>query len=130
MEETVVPLWFNAYLYLPQDPSVRCGFMEVLPGMYSSAKPESPLHLSTLAVAFFTLAAWTGQGSLLRASERYFMKALPKIREALQAAGGADVDTMLVSILLLSTYEVRSTPICSQKIKAYTNPGIGRYEGL
>lgn len=106
LEDTVVPLWFNAFLYLPQDPSVRSGFMEVLPGMYSSAKRGSHLHLSTLAVGFFTLAAWTGQGTLLRASERYFVRALPKIREALQSGGGSDVNTTLVSIILLSIYEV------------------------
>lgn len=109
MEDTVVPLWFNAYLYLPQDPSVRSGFMEVLPGMYDNAERGSQLHLSTLAVGFFTLAAWTGQASLLRASERYFMRALPKIREALQLGGGPDINTTLISILLLSIYEVIST---------------------
>ncbi|KAJ5111034.1 hypothetical protein N7532_001569 [Penicillium argentinense] len=105
MEDTIIPLWFNAYLYLPQDPSVRSGFMEVLPGMYSNAPPGSHLHLSTLAVGFFTIAAWTGQGPLLRESERCFLRALPKVREALQSPKDADVDTMLVSILLLSTYE-------------------------
>lgn len=106
MEETVVPLWFNTFLYLPQDPTFRSGFMEILPGMYSRAERGSHLHLSTLAVGFFSLAAWTGQGSLLRASEQYFIRALPKIREALQSGGGSDVNTTLVSIILLSLYEV------------------------
>ncbi|KAJ6040343.1 hypothetical protein N7444_009248 [Penicillium canescens] len=104
MEDTVVPLFFNSYLYLPKDPHIRNGFMEILPGAFSNAKPQSHLYVSSLAVAFFSVAAWTGQGSLLRASEQYFTQALPKIRESLQDEN-SDLDSILLSILLLSTYE-------------------------
>ena len=72
---------------------------------FSDAKPQSHLYVSTLAVAFFSVVAWTGQGSLLRASEQYFTQALPKIRETLQDEN-SDLDSILLSILLLSTYEV------------------------
>ncbi|KAJ5594378.1 uncharacterized protein N7459_000586 [Penicillium hispanicum] len=105
MEDTVLPLFFNSYLYLPKDPHIRNGFMEILPGMFSNARVGSHLHTSTLAVAFFTVAAWAGQGSLLRASEAYFTGALPKIREALMKDDDTDFETVLISILLLSTYE-------------------------
>jgi hypothetical protein len=105
MEDTVVPLFFNSYLYLPKDPLIQNGIMEILPVAFSNAKPQSHLHVSTLAVAFFSVAAWTGQGSLLRASEQYFTQALPKIRETLQDEN-SDLDSILLSILLLSTYEV------------------------
>ncbi|OQD83392.1 hypothetical protein PENANT_c017G00707 [Penicillium antarcticum] len=105
MEDTVVPLFFNSYLYLPKDPHIQNGFMEILPISFSNAKPHSHLHVSTLAVAFFSVAAWTGQSCLLRASEQYFTQALPKIRESLQDEN-SDFDSILLSILLLSTYEV------------------------
>ncbi|KAJ5377556.1 uncharacterized protein N7496_004965 [Penicillium cataractarum] len=105
MEDTIVPLFFNSYLYLPKDPHIRNGFMEILPSMFSNTQPGSYLHTSTLAVAFFTVAAWTGQAPLLRASERYFTKALPKIRDALRTNEDSEFDDILVSILLLSTYE-------------------------
>jgi hypothetical protein len=105
MEDTVVPLFFNSYLYLPKDPHIRNGFMDILPVEFSNAKPRSHLYISTLAVAFFSVAAWTGQGCLLQASERYFTQALPKIRESLQDEN-SDLDSILLSILLLSTYEV------------------------
>ncbi|KAJ5766776.1 uncharacterized protein N7511_004392 [Penicillium nucicola] len=104
MEDTVVPLFFNSYLYLPKDPHIRNGFMEILPVSFSNAKPQSHLYVSTLAVAFFSVAAWTGQSCLLRASEQYFTQALPKIRESLQNEN-SDLDSILLSILLLSTYE-------------------------
>lgn len=106
MEDTVIPLFFNPYLYLPKDRYIRNNFMEMLPAKLSSAKSGSHLHVSTLAVAFFSVAAWTGQGCLLRASEKYFTQALSRIREALQRDEECDLESLLLSTLLLSTYEV------------------------
>ncbi|KAJ5632800.1 hypothetical protein N7490_009139 [Penicillium lividum] len=105
MEDTVIPLFFNSYLYLPKDPHIRNGFMEILPAFYSNASIGSHLHTSTLAVAYFTVAAWTGQESLLRASHRYFTQALPKIRETLLSSNDDEYGNLLMSILMLSTYE-------------------------
>ncbi|KAJ6031398.1 hypothetical protein N7540_002130 [Penicillium herquei] len=105
MEDTVIPLFFNSYLYLPQEPHVRNGFMEILPGLYSNALPGSYVHTSTLAVAFFSVAAWTGHAPLLKASQRYFTQALPKIRAALLSNGDDEYDSILMSILNMSTYE-------------------------
>lgn len=107
MEHTVIPLWFNSYLYLPQDLHIRNGFMDILPSLYANVKSGSHLHLSTLAVGFFTLAAWTGQASLLNQAERYFARALPKLRQALDEHADGDFENLLISILLLSDYEVR-----------------------
>ncbi|KAJ5999017.1 hypothetical protein N7451_006827 [Penicillium sp. IBT 35674x] len=105
MEDIVIPLFFNSYLYLPKDPHIRNGFMEILPEMYSNAGIGSPLHTSTLAVAYFTVAAWTGQGSLVRASQRYFTQTLPKIRQTLLSNDDNEYDRILMSILMLSLYE-------------------------
>lgn len=117
MEDIVVPLFFNSYLYLPKDPHIRNGFMEILPEMYSNAGIGSHLHTSTLAVAYFTVAAWTGQESLIRASQRYFTQALPKIRETLLSNDDTEYDRILMSILMLSTYEV-----CFLCLTAFASP--------
>ncbi|KAJ5639650.1 uncharacterized protein N7484_007512 [Penicillium longicatenatum] len=105
MEDTVIPLFFNSYLYLPKDPHIRNGFMEILPEMYSNAAIGSPLHTSTLAIAYFTVAAWTGQESLIRASQRCFMQTLPKIRATLLSDDDNEYHRILMSILMLSLYE-------------------------
>ncbi|KAJ5710963.1 hypothetical protein N7488_005119 [Penicillium malachiteum] len=105
MEDTVIPLFFNSYLYLPREPHIRNGFMEILPGLFSNARPGSYVHTSTLAVAFFCVAAWTGQLLLLKAAQRYFTQALPKIRAALLSNGDDEYDSILMSILNMSTYE-------------------------
>ncbi|KAJ5930530.1 hypothetical protein N7466_006023 [Penicillium verhagenii] len=105
MEDVVIPLFFNSFLYLPKDPDIRNGFMEILPEMFSKAGIGSHLHTSTLAVAFFTVAAWTGQDSLLRSSQQFFTQALPKIRETLFSNDANEYEDVLMSILMLSTYE-------------------------
>ncbi|KAJ5738474.1 hypothetical protein N7493_001629 [Penicillium malachiteum] len=105
MEDTVIPLFFNSYLYLPREPHIRNGFMEILPGLFSNALPGSYVHTSTLAVAFFSVAAWTGQLPLLKAAQRYFTQALPKIRAALLSNADDEYDSILMSILNMSTYE-------------------------
>lgn len=107
-----MPLWFNSYLYLPKDPHVRNGFIEYLPMVLTKTSPGSHFHDSLMAVAFFSVAAWTGQASLLRASEKYFLQALPKLRDALASDLNIQQHNLvLISILLLSTYEVSCRPL-------------------
>ncbi|KAL4897563.1 C6 zinc finger domain protein [Aspergillus ambiguus] len=105
LEDTVTSLFFNSYLYLPKDPLIRDGFMELLPESYSKTTPGSHLHLSALAVSFFSVAAWTGNSSLLRSAEHFFVKAISKTRIALQEDIDENSDEILMTILLLSTYE-------------------------
>lgn len=83
--------------------------MEILPEIFMYTKPGSHLHRSTLAVAFFSVAAWTGNGALLRCAEQYFTQALSKIRAALIKTEPNDLDSVLLSTLLLSTYEVSTS---------------------
>ncbi|KKK20550.1 hypothetical protein ARAM_005068 [Aspergillus rambellii] len=105
MEDTVTSLFFNSYLYLPKDPLVRTGFMELLPQLFATAPLDSHLRLGTLAVAFFSVAAWTHQESLLRSSQQCFVKALSRTRQALQGNIDQNLDEILMTVLLLSTYE-------------------------
>jgi hypothetical protein len=111
MEDTVVPIFFNSYIYLPRDQHSRKGFMEIVPEIFSKTQTGSHLHVSTLAVAFFSVAAWTGNMTFLRAAEQYFTQALSKIRAALLKTEHHDLDSILLSTLLLSTYEVSTIPI-------------------
>lgn len=102
----MTPLFFNSYLYIPRDPQFLDGFLEVLPQSYSNARIGSHLHLATLAVSFFSVSAWTGRRDLLRSSEKFFLQALPRIREALQCDVSHNFDDILTTVLLLNMYEV------------------------
>lgn len=103
----MAPLFFNTYLHLPKDPQILDGFLELLPQAYSRTERGSHLQLATLAVSFFSVAAWTGQRSLLRLSEQFFLNALPKTRKMLQHGVARNMDEILMTVLLLYKYEVR-----------------------
>lgn len=82
------------------------GFMDILPDVFCYTQPGSHLHVGTLAVSYFSVAAWTGNRSFLQTAQQLFVKAIAKTREALQGDITHTVDDVLMSILLLSTYEV------------------------
>lgn len=106
MEDTVSSLFFNSYSFLPKDPLMRLGYMELLPIFYYNASYESPLRLAVQAVSYFSMAAWTGQRSFLRSAEQSFMKAVSRTRLALQENIDHQVEETLMAILLFSTFEV------------------------
>ena len=66
-----------------------------------------------MAVSAFSVAAWTGQRSLLDLSGHCFLKALRKTRLALQADIDGDLNELLMTVLLLSLFEVSVTPMVS-----------------
>ena len=106
VEDTVATLFFNSVLYHRRDPLIRVGFMELLPQSYSKARPGSHLQLGALAVAFFSVAAWTGQRALIQSAEQFSMKAISQTRMALQGGLRGNVDEILMTALLLSVYDV------------------------
>ncbi|RAL12211.1 DUF3433 domain-containing protein [Aspergillus homomorphus CBS 101889] len=105
LEDTVTSLFFSSYLYSPKDPLIREGFMEMVPQAYSNAQPGSHLKLITLAVSFFSVSAWTGNRSYLRAAEQLCLQAISKTREAIQGGIDQNQDEILMTVLLLSIYE-------------------------
>lgn len=127
LEDIVAPLFFNSYLYVPKDPQIAHGYMWLLPEAFSNARSGSHLHLATLAVSFFSVAAWTSQRSLLRSSEELFLKALPRTREALQHDVDHNLHDVLLTILLLNAYEV-SYRFCIAISLAKISRGISRHE--
>ena len=80
--------------------------MDLLPQSYSGTQFGSSLHLSLLAVSLFSVAAWTGQRTLLHSSQDTFIKALRTTREALQGDIDGNLNEILMSVLLLDLYEV------------------------
>lgn len=110
MEDTVIPLFFNSYIYLPKDPQISNGFLDLLPQFYSETQAGSSVHLSLLAVSAFSVAAWTGERNSLQLAEHSFLKALRKTREILQTDIDGNLNEILLTVLLLSLYEVGSSP--------------------
>lgn len=62
--------------------------------------------MSSLAVAFFGVAAWTRQENLLLTAQQCFGKALSRTRQALQGNVEQNYDEILMTLMLLYMYEV------------------------
>ncbi|KAL4951027.1 hypothetical protein BDW69DRAFT_196766 [Aspergillus filifer] len=105
MEDTVTALFFNSYMYTPRDPLVRSGSMEHLPQLYAAAPADSHLRMSSLAVAYFCVAAWMHQEDLLKSAQQCFGKALARTRQALQGDIEQSYDEILMTLMLLYFFE-------------------------
>ncbi|KAL3470982.1 hypothetical protein BJX99DRAFT_250819 [Aspergillus californicus] len=105
MEDSVTALFFNSYVYVPRDPLVGQGSMELLPQLYAAAPFDSHLRMGALAVAYFSVAAWTRQEHLLHSAWQCFGKALSGTRKALQGDVEKTFDEILMTLLLLYIYE-------------------------
>lgn len=101
--------------------------MEFLPQLYGAAPFGSALRMSSLAVAYFGVAAWTRQESLLRSAQQCFGKALSLTRLALQGNIEQNYDDILMTLMLLYIYEVSIRMSCWGDV--WTNgPGIYFYQ--
>ncbi|KAL4805617.1 hypothetical protein BDV18DRAFT_141390 [Aspergillus unguis] len=105
MEDSVTALFFNSYIYSPRDPLIRPGSMECLPQLYGAAPYDSHLRLGSLAIAYFSVAAWMRQEHLLLLAQQCFGKALSKFRMALMGDVEAGYDEILMTLVLLYIYE-------------------------
>ncbi|KAL5002439.1 hypothetical protein BDV10DRAFT_120873 [Aspergillus recurvatus] len=119
MEDTVTALFFNSYIYTPRDPLIRPGSMEFLPQLYAAAPFDSHLRMSALAVAYFGVAAWTRQENLVWSAQQCFGKALARTRHALQGDVERDYDEILMTLMLLYIFEVRTGYL--YRIRTWTN---------
>lgn len=106
LEETAISFFFQLLSVPPKDPQALTGFMELLPSVYSNSKRSPHLHLATSAVSLFSVAAWTGDHSLIHISELFFFRALSRTRVAIENSIECKSDETLMAVLLLSRYEV------------------------
>ncbi|KAL4970156.1 DUF3433 domain-containing protein [Aspergillus stella-maris] len=104
-DDTVTAVFFNSYMYTPRDPLIRSGSMEHLPQLYAAAPVDSHLRMSSLAVAYFCVAAWMHQEDLLKLAQQCFGKALARTRQALQGDIEQSYDEILMTLMLLYFFE-------------------------
>lgn len=110
LEETAISFFFQLISVAQKDPQTLNGFIELLPLVYSNAKSSPHLHLATAAVSLFSVAAWTGDHSLIRLSELCFFRAISRTRVAIGNSAECNSDETLMAVLLLSRYEVSREP--------------------
>jgi hypothetical protein len=108
-DDHILTFFFNLYILPIRDPLARRGFLEYLAPVYSNTDPNSPFMLSTMAVASCMLAIRTGHDPNTTFSRSYYLRAVKAMRDCVSEQKSCAQDEMLIAVLLLQMYEVRSS---------------------
>ena len=105
-EDQTLTFFLNTYILPQRDPLARRGFLEYLAPFYKNAPRDSPLMLSSLAVASCMLASKIGVDPDTAFSRGYYLRAVSQMRDQVSKRKACANDEMLISVLLLQLYEV------------------------
>ncbi|KAE8147583.1 hypothetical protein BDV25DRAFT_30284 [Aspergillus avenaceus] len=104
INDLAINFFLSTHVFHDTDGALR-GYYEYLPVLRDQTKSHNPLSESLNAVALAAYAYTFRQPDLLVAAKRYYSYVLRHISAALLSPIDAIRDTMIASILLLSTYE-------------------------
>ena len=114
----------SSYVLYPRDPQADRGFVELLPLLFASLRPNSPLSLSLTAVSRCQFVAWeVGLRDVETPQVRLaYGKALAATRLALQDPLECSTDETLMAVCLLGFYEVRLSSEMSSEVHGLEYP--------
>lgn len=104
-EMTALCFWFNNYVNIRQDPLSSRGFLEHMLPVYSRVRYDSPLSLTTLAIAFKMAGMWSLPGKETGVGQKAITKALMRTRTAVSDPEEALKDETLLTVLMLGFTE-------------------------
>jgi hypothetical protein len=105
-EEQALCFFFNNFVLPIRDPLARRGFLEHL-GLYPTiADPESPLNMSTMAVATCMMSSGMGRPPDSPLSRSFYLRAVSKIKGQVMQQKNCLSDELIVAVMLLQLYEV------------------------
>lgn len=117
-QEQALCFFFNNYVFPVRDPLARRGFLEYLAPFYMSSGTNSPVHLSTMAVAVCLMSSRMGLPPDTQLSRSFYTSAVSSIKNAIASQRDCTSDDLIAAVMLLQFYEVRtgySSVHCSNK---------------
>lgn len=109
-EDYAIGFYFTSYGRVPASRSEKlCGFQDLILPLFISAKEDSALKMSTMALATLFFNTWTAPQPENPLSRSYYVKALAAIKQQLKENDYSTNDEMIMSVLLLQLFEVRSS---------------------
>lgn len=103
-ESTALDFFFLSY-GIGRDEDATCSLLEILPKMFTSCRPSSPLHLATAALAVKVSTLWRVCGVSQPIAQRHFIKAVAAIREVIADPVRNKSDEALMTTLVLEIYD-------------------------
>ncbi|PGH15840.1 hypothetical protein AJ79_02221 [Helicocarpus griseus UAMH5409] len=104
LEEVAVDFFFAAF-HSPDDSRLRTGYLDLLPSVFKSSRPNSLVSYSTIAVSCAAVGSICGSAKEKTIGSKYFAKAISAVKGAIQNETTRENDETLVAILLLRIYE-------------------------
>ena len=105
-EEQALCFFFNNYVLPIRDPLARRGFLEHLGPFYTNADHQSPVKMSTMAIASCLMSAGMGRPPDSPLARSFYIRAVSQLSERVSKQKGCDSDELLVAVMLLQFYEV------------------------
>lgn len=105
-EEQAMCFFFNNYVLPVRDPLARKGFLEHLGAFYNNTDSQSPLKLSTLAVASAMMSTGMGRPPDSALARSCYVRAVSRLKERVSTQKDCAGDELLVAVMLLHLYEV------------------------
>lgn len=115
-EQAAVNAFISNYVLIPRHPYSKRGYLDCLLPLYQNTRHDSLLSLATAAMALAIEGNSPSTQHYRRLSRSFFGKALVKTSKAIRDPVESMKDETLMSVLLLSFYEVCIHPICSRTI--------------
>jgi len=106
-EEQAVCYFFNNYVLPIRDPLARRGFLEYLGPFYSNADLDSPVKMSTMAVATCMMSTRLGYSPDTPLARSFYVQAVSGIKA--KVAQQTSSDELIVAVMLLQLYEVSAS---------------------
>lgn len=105
-QEQALCFFFNNYVFPVRDPLARRGFLEYLAPFYMDSGPNSPVNLSTMAVATCLMSARMGLPPDTQLPRSFYTRAVSSIKDMIASNQDCSTDEFIAAVMLLQLYEV------------------------
>lgn len=103
--DTAVDFYLGHYASMGRDMGSTRGFFELLIPCFVSQSPQSVLSLTVSVLASETLARWRHDPSSFRSPRQSYVRAITRLRAAVQDPSERTQPATVLAVLVLQTYE-------------------------
>ena len=109
-EDIALCMFFSNFVVITRHPDTNRGYMDALMPLYNTARPDSLLYLAVITVSLAIFGGSRRHQRVTVLAQNSFGKALVATQKAIQDPIESVKDETLMAVLLLSLFEVSTTP--------------------
>ncbi|KAI9661610.1 MAG: hypothetical protein M1821_008848 [Bathelium mastoideum] len=98
--------WAENFTYVPDDlPDIEQEYNSYALSAWNRAKPGSTLHLAVSAYSLAVFGRTRRMYKILEVADKYYTSSVVKMREEIQELSNERIDQLLISTILMTSYE-------------------------